>query len=205
MFLISGLLFWSLIAPPGDDLVQAPTPRGNQEPLDVQEAKVIGRYKGKRQWQITARSMQVSSEKITQFQDIIGGAVYHEEDPYLHFTADSGFWYVENNDFELKGNIIAFNPEGAEIFRTSRVLWQAQDEVLLAPNRVWAQWGELIFQGDELQALIGEDVVFLQGNVNLTGPWYEVITQEVQYDLAEEQILLWGTGEAKFHITRKGE
>ncbi|NLN18510.1 MAG: hypothetical protein GX162_04425 [Firmicutes bacterium] len=133
--------------------------------------RLVGWSKGQRQWSLEARTMNDADDVVT-LEKIENGIIYRNERSFLTFEAGKAVWYkkVDGRD---SANLVLYEgvtvfEDGQLVMETSRLEWQEDDRLLIAPEAVY-----FIYDGSQARASrlilnsVTEDVV-LEGEIDLS-------------------------------------
>lgn len=168
--------------PPG------PPADAESEPVGAEftQARIIGRQRGQRQWEVETRRVLEESEEWVRAESIDSGTLYRDGSPYLDIRAHEARSHRVTNDLTLVGDVVAVHVEGA-VFRTDRAEWTAAEEQLVAPGPVTIERDGDYVEAQRMVLEWDEDTVYLYDQVYMrraSGAWLRA--DRVEYELDGE-------------------
>jgi lipopolysaccharide export system protein LptC len=163
------LVTWSVLTllreeppPPKDVPVQG---------TEFAKPRLVGWSKGQRQWMVEAQAMNDSGNIVT-LERIGRGVIYKDQDEYLTFTAGRGVWQKKVNDRDssdltLSGGVKVFK-DGRSVFETTRLLWQEETSLLLAPEPVYFDYEGSTAEASRLTLNSVTEDVTLEGDIHFS-------------------------------------
>lgn len=143
--LASGYAIWKFLAKKPSEKVQQP-----DFSTQFSAARVVGRWKGERQWSLAARSLRDEGDLLVM-EGIEQGVIYQGEKELFTFQASQATWQKrkdgqECNDLLLAGGVTVFQDD-QPVLQTAQLQWQAAPAQLTAPDPV-----EFTYQGNSITA-----------------------------------------------------
>lgn len=113
-------------------------------------ARIVGRWKGERQWSLMARSLRDEGD-VLLMEGIEQGSIYQGEKELFTFEASKATWQrrrdeKECNDLLLTGGVTIYQ-DGQPVLKTKQLQWEAASAQLTAPDPV-----EFTYQSNSLTA-----------------------------------------------------
>ena len=151
-------------------------------------ARVVGRFKGERQWSIEAQAMQDYGDHMLM-TNITNGIIYNENKEALNFKAGQATWQKtrdgrECNDLSLRGGVQIFRG-GQMVLETAALDWNALQSQLSAPEKVSfkyegssAEAGQFVYNAATETVTLTNDV-----NLHLEDGSIVIVDGQVSYNL----------------------
>lgn len=177
-----------------------------QQDYEVQwaGARLIGRFEGKRQWEMELDTM-TKQEHLVFLHDIVEVVIFHRDRPYYSVQADQGVWDRESDELTLTGNILITGQDGSQM-STEQVIWHGESEELEAPQRVAMSFGSTQVEADRMLSKSREDLVYLTGNVSILEGDQAWELENLIYNFTDESMEILGNARIIFGPNRqKGE
>lgn len=98
---------------------------------------IVGRNKGKKEWEITAPSVTVSSnKKDAVYKGELRGTIFNEGEPFLIFSASFVKMQMKNRSFKAQNGVEIKRVDGNETFLTPEIEWDAPTGNFVAPGPI---------------------------------------------------------------------
>lgn len=133
--------------------------------LEVKGITLVGRSKGKKQWEIRAENIQLSRDKnLTTFSGISKGVFFKDGKEVLNFKADAGKYNSVNNNLEIWGNIQIISSEGVNLF-CDKLSWKGGCEKLFTDSGVKLNFDNNFLEGKVLIADVKMQTIEIKGGI----------------------------------------
>lgn len=190
-FLLAVVVVWLLRT---EEPQRVTTQSTDTPATQFERPRLVGRYKGQVQWTFRAEMMESRGDEVIM-HGLSDGVIYRDNQPYLNVTAATGIWHQKTNDLSLSGEVVAWYKDQME-FRTERLFWEAEREILTAPDPVYLTGRDGSLQAQQLEAAVKEERVTLSGGVQVAWQNAHWKTDKVVYHVDQERIELIGDLEA---------
>lgn len=168
-----------------------------EQGIYIADSRLVGRLAGKRQWEIASASVRDDGDNV-DLENISEVIIFQDNEPYFHVETQRGRWHRPSNNLELMGEILATGPDDFAL-QTTRLLWEAGDEVLRAPEPVIVNYQGAEIYADTMVAQTAVELVTLTGNVKIIQDGFVWQMQELVYELDKELMHVYGSVTLEMH------
>lgn len=184
------LTLWGLSSKPAGPGQGEGEIRGEQG-IYMADSRLVGRREGKRQWEIASATVRDDGENV-DLANISQVIIFQDDEPYFTVHAQRGRWHRPTNDLELVGDIYAVAPDDFSL-TTTRLLWEAETEILRAPEPLVVHYRDAVVSADSMLAQTSIEQVTLTGNVQVVQGELTWLMDELVYELDKDLMHIYGS------------
>jgi len=146
--------------------------------------------RGQTRWKLQVERVRYSHDRQRAQLEGLRGNLYRQGELVLQVEAQQGKLARERQTLTFQGEIAATDPRNAVTIRSDRLAWQAQQGILVAPNRLSARTPQAAVSAQQGRYKASQQQLTLTGGIEAQtqDPAVQLQTQQLRWSLAQQEL-----------------